>query len=188
MTRLKRRVAAFESSVVDQARHDSSDGAVRHLLHNLAYLSELQDAVRRQIAAEIELTLPQFNVLMTIRQQAGATGVSVGDVAEALHVTGAFVTTETNRLAAKRLVLKMPNPSDGRSTLLKPSSYAEDRIAAVADRLRHYNARFFGLIDKDALAALGASLAKLVRGGESALLELSAPRAVDLVGRRNSSR
>jgi DNA-binding MarR family transcriptional regulator len=165
-----------------------AEKAFRQILHKIQYVGEIHAAVRRHLASEMKLTPPQFNILLAIGEFEGSRDVGVKDIAEHLHVTGAFITVETNKLEARQLVIKMQNPNDGRGTLLRLSSRAQAELQGIAERIRQYNARFFDQIKMEEFTILASYVNDLVSGGESALVELSTPRAIHLVARRRSPR
>jgi DNA-binding MarR family transcriptional regulator len=164
-----------------------SNNTMRQLLYDFAYLGELNDALQRYSASELNLTSPQFNIMMYAYKAGTSGGVSIRDVAEYLHVSGPFITHEANKLEDRHLLIRTPNPADGRSTLLRLTAHAEAQMRAISEKVRHYDDRFFGRMDNDDLAQLMALLDRLIDGGESLLSEISAPKALRLIAHRKSA-
>jgi DNA-binding MarR family transcriptional regulator len=154
----------------------NSDRTFSQLIYDLTYIRELSDAVRRRLASELDLTTPQFNVLLVIAEHAGTGGISVTDIADCLHVTGAFVTHECNKLELKKMVVKTPNPSDGRSILLRPSAEGGSKLRGISAKMQSCADRFLDGVTREDLRTLAATLEKLIRGGEEAMMETSRPR------------
>ena len=57
------------------------------------------EVARDYFGRRINLSGPQYHLLMTVAQLQGATGVSVGSVAQAMHVSSSFITSETGKLS-----------------------------------------------------------------------------------------
>src|ERR1700738_1882881 len=154
----------------------SSDRTFSQLIHDLTYIRELSGAVRRQLASELDLTAPQFNVLLVIAEHAGAGGISVTDIADYLHVTGPFVTHECNKLELKKMVIKTPNPDDGRSVLLRPSAAGENKLRGISGKMQSCADRFLDGVTREELRKLTMPLGQLIRGGQEAMVETTRPR------------
>src|SRR5215475_15811440 len=95
-----------------------SDVQFRRLVRDLLTVTGRLELARDYFGRRINLTGPQYNLLMTVAELQGATGVSVGSVAQAMHVSSSFVTAETGKLSDVGLIRKRPNPNDGRGALL----------------------------------------------------------------------
>src|SRR5215472_3734426 len=61
--------------------HKQSDQQFRLLLQNLLTVSRRLEMARDYFGRRINVTGPQYNILMTVAQLQGTTGVSVGSVA-----------------------------------------------------------------------------------------------------------
>src|SRR5688572_32774974 len=92
-----------------------SDAEFRGLVHDLIAYGHRLDACRDAFAALAGISGAQYEILMLVSR---ADGLSVGEIAARLHRSGAFITIEANRLAAKRLLAKAEDPADGRRVLL----------------------------------------------------------------------
>src|SRR5258708_7442832 len=80
------------------------DHRFRTLIYELGYLSDLLDEARRHLAAALGLSPPQYAIVMVIAQLQETRGVSVVEIANQLHVTGAFITTQAHELVANGMV------------------------------------------------------------------------------------
>jgi len=72
-----------------------SDRQFRRLVQDLLTVAQRLEVARDYLGRRINVTGPQYNLLMTVAQLQGATGVSIGAVAQAMHVSSSFVTAET---------------------------------------------------------------------------------------------
>jgi len=147
------------------------DSRFRKLIYELSYLGALLDRARQHLADQFGLTPPQYNIIMVIAQLQDAHGVTVIDIANRLHVTGAFVTTQAHGLIADGMIDKLPNPADGRSVLLRLSAHAEDEILRVSPHIREVNDRIFASLDRDHFMDLSTTVSCLIAGGERAVAE-----------------
>ena len=75
-----------------------SDEQFRRLIQHLLTVARRLEMARDYFGRRINITGPQYNLLMTVAQLEGATGISVGAVAQAMHVSSSFVTAETGKL------------------------------------------------------------------------------------------
>src|SRR5688572_8372958 len=88
-----------------------SDDAFRGLIHDLIAYGHRLDTCRDAFAAIAGISGVQYEILMRVSR---ADGLSVGEVATRLHRSGAFITIEANKLAARGILDKAADPADGR--------------------------------------------------------------------------
>jgi DNA-binding MarR family transcriptional regulator len=117
----------------------------------------------------INVTGPQYHLLMTVAQLQGDLGVSVGTVAQAMHVSSAFVTSETGKLSAQGLLRKRPNPQDRRGALLSLTQTGRLKMDRLIPEIRTVNDLFFGRLDAHSFSELCASASTLVHGSREAM-------------------
>jgi len=132
-------------------------------------VSRRLELARDYFGRRISVTGPQYTLLMTVAQLQGTTGVSVGSVAKAMHVSSAFITLEIAKLSDAGMITKRPNPEDGRSALLSLAPAGRVRIDGLMSEIRRVNDLFFGLLDARSFAQLCASAGGLVRGSREAM-------------------
>jgi DNA-binding MarR family transcriptional regulator len=149
--------------------HRQSDQQFRLLIQDLLTVSRRLESARDYFGRHISVTGPQYNLLMTVAQLQGTTGVSVGSVAKAMHVSSAFITSEIGKLSDAGLITKRPNPEDGRGALLSLAPAGRTRIDGLMSEIRTVNDLFFGLLGTRSFAQLCASAAALVRGSREAM-------------------
>ena len=146
-----------------------SDEQFRRLIQDLLSVSRRLELARDYFGRRISVTGPQYSLLMTVAQLQGTTGVSVGSVAKAMHVSSAFITSEIGKLSYAGLITKRPNPEDGRSALLSLAPAGRMRIDGLMSEIRTVNDLFFGLLGARSFAQLCASAGALVRGSREAM-------------------
>jgi DNA-binding MarR family transcriptional regulator len=92
------------------------------LVHSLFGFLARHEAVRRGHAARIGLVGIEYTTLISIRHLDAEEGdVNVNRVADHLHLSGAFVTTITNKLLKRGLIHKSIDPQDRRRVKLQVS-------------------------------------------------------------------
>jgi MarR family transcriptional regulator, organic hydroperoxide resistance regulator len=146
-----------------------SDQQFRQLIQDLLAVARRLEMARDYFGRRINITGPQYNLLMNVAQFQGAAGVSVGAVAQAMYVSSSFVTAETRKLSDLGLLRKLPNPSDRRGALLKLSPLGRTKIHQLLPEIRTVNDLFFGLVSAQSFAALCTNAEALVRGSREAM-------------------
>jgi DNA-binding MarR family transcriptional regulator len=151
---------------------DGSDERFRRLVYDLFTIATRMETVREHLARRIEITASQYSVVMAIARLQGRSGVSVRALAEVLHVSSAFIASETGKLARQGLVTKRQNPDDRRGVLLSLTRAARHRIARLMPEIRAVNDLFFGPLDRAAFEGLSAASASLVRSSRTVMQRL----------------
>jgi DNA-binding MarR family transcriptional regulator len=146
-----------------------SDRQFRRLVRNLLTVARRVEIARDYFGRGLNVTGPQYNLLMTVAELQGVAGVSVSSVARAMHVSSSFVTAETGKLLDVGLLRKQPNPADRRGALLELSPLGRAKIRRLLTEIRAVNDLFFGLLTAESFAALCAGAEALVEGSREAM-------------------
>jgi MarR family transcriptional regulator, organic hydroperoxide resistance regulator len=146
-----------------------SDQRFRSLVQDLLTVARRLEAARDYFGSRIEVTGPQYHLLMTVAQLQGDAGVSVGSVARAMNVSSAFVTSETGKLAGMGLLDKQTNPQDHRGALLSLTRAGRLKVESVIPAIRAINDLFFGRLSARSFAELSAGAAALAQGSREAM-------------------
>jgi MarR family transcriptional regulator, organic hydroperoxide resistance regulator len=158
----------------DALIEDGSDTRFRALVHDLLTISTRMEAVREHHGRRMGISGPQYSLLVAIAHLQGAHGASVGAVAQALHVSSAFVASETGKLARRGLLFKRANPRDRRGVLVSLAPAGRLALDRASDEIRAVNDLFFGALDRRSFDALCIAAAALVGGSRKALHYLAA--------------
>lgn len=153
---------------------NGSDKRFRQLVHDLLTIAARMNAVREHLARGMGLSAPQYSVLMAVGQWQGSAGVGVGVIARRLHVSSAFIATETGKLAEAGLITKRPNPKDRRGVLLSLTRAARTLVERNGDEIRAVNDAFFGALDRSAFSVMSTASAGLVHSSQRAMARLAA--------------
>ena len=104
-----------------------------------------------QAAQEAGLTPAQHQVLLAIKGMTGS--VTVGELAIWLGIRHHSAVGLVNRLAALKLIARIPDPGDRRKVHLKLTPHAETRLAALS-QIHRAELRRFSAVLAPLLAAL----------------------------------
>ncbi len=151
-----------------------SDRRFRALVHDLLTISSRMEIVRGHLGARMGLSGPQYSLLVAVAHLQGETGASVSALAKALHVSSAFVASETGKLAQRGLVLKRTNPHDRRGVLLSIAPAGRSEITRIGAEIRAINDLFFAALDGQAFTALSAAVGSLVVSSRKAVQYINA--------------
>lgn len=149
-----------------------SDQRFRRMVYDLLTIAIRMEAVREHLARQLGITAPQYSVLMAIAQFQGRTGVSVGTLARVLHVSSAFIASETGKLARQGFVVKRQNPKDRRGVLLSLTRAARLQLTRLAPEIRAVNDVFFGTLNRADFDGLAKAAAALVRSSSKVVQRL----------------
>ncbi|OAI52705.1 hypothetical protein AYO46_04930 [Betaproteobacteria bacterium SCGC AG-212-J23] len=145
---------------------DGSDAEFRGLIHDLIAYGHKLDTCRDAFAAIAGISGVQYEILMLVSR---AESLSIGEVAERLHRSGAFITIEANKLAARGILEKASDPADGRKVLLEMNSKSEALLQRLAPYQRRINDILFESLDAKRFRALRSLAAALVADGDRAV-------------------
>ena len=146
-----------------------SDARFRDMLYDFfAFGSRLEEA-RARFAGYIGLTPPQYLILIAIGRGTPDHELGVAQVAERLHLSGAFVTIEVNKLVKAGLVEKRPHPSDGRRVNLSVTAAGLEKLELLASLQRPVNDALFAPLDRKSFEMLSEIMRRLASGAEQAI-------------------
>ena len=98
-------------------------------------LARYLEAHRERRLGEYGLTVPDFDVLATMRRRAGEEAINVRDLQHSMMLSSGGTTKRLDRLERAGLVQRMPDPNDRRGVLigLTPAGLAliDDVIPAI---------------------------------------------------------
>ena len=120
-----------------------SDDRFRRLVYDLLTIASRMTTVREHLGGRMGISAPQYSLLMAVGQFQGERGVGVTAVAKVLHVSSAFVATESGKLAQAGLLAKRANPKDGRAVLLSLTRAGRSLIARHSAEISSGQRHFF---------------------------------------------
>lgn len=129
------------------------------VLSRVSRLARHLDLARRDAFGGYGLEPWEFDVLAALRREGAPYTLSPGRLLQVTLVTSGTMTNRIDRLAAKGLVERGPDPTDGRSVQVRLTDAGRDRVdRALTDLLDHERAILATLSPQDR-----ASLAGLLR-------------------------
>jgi DNA-binding MarR family transcriptional regulator len=173
----RRRKPAREAPALTVSRPelqiDGSDREFRAFVHGMLAFAARLEAVRAGFAGLIGLTGIQYTILISVHHLERQGDVGVSMIAEHLHVSGAFVTTETGKLLKFGFLTKRPDPQDGRRVCLSVTRKGRDLLRRLAPTQVQVNDVLFEFLDAAEFRHFRGMVDRMTACGD---------RAVDLLG------
>lgn len=120
------------------------------VLSRVKRVAQQLDHGRRQAFAAHDLQLWEFDVLAALRRSGAPYQLSPGQLLRQNHVTSGTMTNRVDRLAARALVERRTDPSDGRGVLVRLTPDGVALVdAALADLLSWEETQLVALSDAD---------------------------------------
>jgi DNA-binding MarR family transcriptional regulator len=151
-----------------------SDRTFQQLVFDFFTISARIEQVRVHFASRMGISGPQYSVLRAVAALQSSDGVSIGVVAEHLHVTSTFITVQSGVLAQRGLLKKREDLTDRRISRLSLTLNGERLVDAIVNEVRSINNVFFGVLRRKEFDALSAIMKKLVGSSRAAILQISA--------------
>jgi DNA-binding MarR family transcriptional regulator len=133
---------------------DGTDREFRRLIYRMIIAESRLVDIRKAIAARVGVSAAQYTMMMAILHLQETRGISIGDLAEYLEVTGPHVTGEVRKLAEQGLVRKAANPDDGRGVLVRLSAEGKKRLSRTFPFIRRVNDILFEGVTVEEFRAL----------------------------------
>ncbi|WP_051334301.1 MarR family transcriptional regulator [Bradyrhizobium sp. Ai1a-2] len=148
---------------------DGSDQQFRKLVHSLFGFLARHQTLRDGHAAVIGLPGIEYTTLIAIRHLAAQGDVHVKTVADHLHLSGAFVTTVTNKLESKGLIEKAAHQGDRRRLSLSVTSRGGELLERLAPTQMQVNDAEFGCLSAREFELLLDLVQRLVESSDRAI-------------------
>lgn len=165
-TRHKLPLSATRSALLS----GQSDHSFRELLYSFFTVANRLEQIRRYLGSRIGLSGPQYTLMMAVAELQGSTGASVGRVADYLHVTGTFVTTESGKLTRKGYIHKYPDAGDKRISRLSIGPKGWAALESLFPELQQINDMLFALESREEFENLHRTLKRMVESSRQALM------------------
>ncbi len=148
---------------------NGSDQQFRRLVHNLFGFLARHSAIREGHGAVIGLAGIEYTMLISIGHLSAEGDVSVKDVADHLHLSGAFTTVITNKLLEKGLIEKAAHPVDKRRLCLSVTPRGREMLERLAPIQMQVNDVEFGCLTAKEFSLLVDMIERLVTSSEQAM-------------------
>ena len=163
------KAAAHNTVSREELLVDGSDVAFRQFVHDSLGLAVRLLAVRDGFAKFLGVSGPQYTVLISVAHLAERGPVTVSDIAKHLHLSGSFVTTESNKLAKLGLLSKLPDPEDRRRVLLDVTDEGDRRLRELAEIQAEVNDVHFGSLTAKTFDQARTIMPELLESTDQAL-------------------
>lgn len=150
-----------------------SDALFRKFIHDFLAFSARVNQCRAGFGEHLGISGISYTTLITIAHLQGDEGVGVSQVAEHLHLSGAFVTIEVSKLVDADLVRKRVNKTDRRRVLLTVTAKARRMLDDLASVQAPVNDALFGCLSSSQFQQLASMMADLVPCGDEAVSKLA---------------
>ena len=165
--------AAPPSVSVPSLLRGGSDRAFQKLVFDFFTISARIERVRVHFASRMGISRPQYSLLRAVAALQGSEGISIGVIAEHLHVTSTFITAQSGVLAQRGFLKKGEDAIDRRISRLSLTSKGKRLVEQIVNEVRPINDVFFGGLQRDEFDALSAIMEKLVGSSRAAILQIS---------------
>jgi len=148
---------------------DGSDAAFRIFVHAFIVFARRFESVRAYGAGLIGVTPPQYEILSHLREAMVTGGLTASEIAQRLHCSGPFVTTEAAKLHRAGWVLRKRDPHDARRVRLTLAPVCEKRFREIAPLQQEVNNALFASLTTRQFQILREVFPKLADDGDSAI-------------------
>jgi len=148
---------------------ESGDQRFRKMVHDLLAYSARIEGARSEYAKIIGLTGIEYTMLIAMLHLSENQPVYVNTLADHLHMSGAFVTIQTNSLAKKGLLKKKRDTKDARRVELEGTKKARDLLTKLAPIQTQVNDTVFDSLSRRDFERLITILDKLVLDADKAV-------------------
>ncbi|MBV9592183.1 MAG: MarR family transcriptional regulator [Actinobacteria bacterium] len=111
------------------------DVAPAQILSRISRLAALLDERRSQAFVEHGLQAHEFDVLAALRRAGDPFELTAGELSAATYVTSGTMTSRLDRLVARKLVVRRPDPVDGRLVRVRLTVAGRKRVDAAFEAL-----------------------------------------------------
>jgi len=151
---------------------DGSDAEFRRLVNRLLPFAARLLSIRDGFGSIVGLTGVQYSLARSIAHLSVHDEVTVNQLAEHLHLSGAFVTIETNKLKKLGLIDKKANPDDKRKMRLTMTTAGSRLLTELLPIQQNINDVLFEGVTRTEFKVLCSFVERLVTNGDQAVLDL----------------
>ncbi|HEY0585599.1 MAG TPA: MarR family transcriptional regulator [Pseudoduganella sp.] len=100
-------------------------------LRMLSCTTKIEAVIRSRLRTEFGITLPRFDLMAQLERH--PEGLRMGELSKRMMVTGGNVTGITDQLEQENLVVRVPDPKDGRAFSVKLTPAGRKAFAQMAE-------------------------------------------------------
>jgi DNA-binding MarR family transcriptional regulator len=130
-------------------------------LRMLSCTVRVENTIRSRLRTAFGITLPRFDLMAQLERHPD--GLRMGELSRRMMVTGGNVTGIADQLEREELVVRVPDPQDGRAFMLRLTPRGRTAFAEMAAVHQGWVADLFGDISPNDKAAMIALLDTMKR-------------------------
>ncbi|MGQ4495298.1 MarR family winged helix-turn-helix transcriptional regulator [Dermabacteraceae bacterium P13095] len=138
------------------------DTAPLAVVSRLTRVNHHMDALRKQVFSESGLEPWEFDVLSTLRRAGDAHEMTPGDLTRETLVTSGTMTVRVAKLAKRGLIVRLPDPEDGRGAIVRLLPDGVELVDKAMERLLEREQEMLRDLSPAERASLAASLRVLL--------------------------
>lgn len=146
-----------------QRERPDVDVSAMQVLSRVSRLARHLDRARKQAFAAHDLETWEFDVLAALRRTGPPHDLSPGRLVADTMVTSGTMTNRVDRLAARGLVERRPDPSDRRGVLVRLTASGRRTVDAALDELLDHEQEILGALAPAEATRLADALRTLAR-------------------------
>jgi DNA-binding MarR family transcriptional regulator len=100
-------------------------------LRMLSCTTKIETEIRSRLRTEFGITLPRFDLMAQLERH--PEGLRMGELSKRMMVTGGNVTGITDQLEQEKLVVRVPDPKDGRAFSVKLTPAGRKAFTQMAE-------------------------------------------------------
>jgi len=166
---------------------DGTDVDFRVFVHAFIVFARRFESVRAHGAGLIGVTPPQYEMLSHLREATSTGGLTVSQIAQRLHCSGPFATTEAGKLHRAGLVLRKRDPLDARRVRLTLAPACERCFREIAPLQQEINNTLFSGVTARQFQILREVFPKLADDSNSAIALAEFQRMCTAQAKRQAS-
>src|SRR5215204_4316849 len=109
---------------------DDHHQSLRLWLRMLSCTTRIENEIRSRLRATFGITLPRFDLMAQLERHPD--GLRMGELSKRMMVTGGNITGITDQLEQEKLVMRVPDPKDGRAYSVKLTPEGRSAFAGMA--------------------------------------------------------
>ena len=151
--------------IVDAWKRERPDADVSamQVLSRVSRLARHLDRARKQAFAAHDLETWEFDVLAALRRAGPPYDLSPGRLVAETMVTSGTMTNRVDRLVARALVERRPDPDDRRGVLVSLTAFGRRTVDAALDELLEHERELLGALEASEANRLADALRILAR-------------------------
>jgi DNA-binding MarR family transcriptional regulator len=121
-----------EAPVLDLASRltDDHHQSLKLWLRMLSCTMRIENEIRGRLRTTFGITLPRFDLMAQLERY--PQGLRMGELSKRMMVTGGNITGITDQLEQEKLVVRVPDPKDGRAYSVKLTAAGRRAFATMA--------------------------------------------------------